>query len=309
MLDTRAPLSAAPVELTSTPFYPQTDFQCGPSALASVLARTDIEVTPGELSGQVYLPERHGSLQLELIAAARRHERLAVQVEPSSRAIIAELEVGRPVLALQNLGVAWLPFWHYSVIVGYTPETDSFVLRSGTSERLILRRAAFERSWARGRNWALVVLAPGELPQSADPESYVRAVVGLESVEKFAAARRAYEVGLERWPTNELLLLGYANALYGSGDAVLAANAYLNLLDLNPGHIPALNNLANVLGDLGCPEQALAVIDRAFESKDRSFDATLNETRRMLDSLPIQSSGCSNPISSMSPPLATRPAG
>jgi hypothetical protein len=61
------------VELTEVPFFPQTEYQCGPAALATVLAASGAKVTPDELVPQVYLPERKGSLQVEMLAAARRH--------------------------------------------------------------------------------------------------------------------------------------------------------------------------------------------------------------------------------------------
>ena len=65
------------VELAGVPFFPQDDYQCGPAALATVLAHSGVRVTPEALVPQVYLPARHGSLQVEMLAAARRHDRVA----------------------------------------------------------------------------------------------------------------------------------------------------------------------------------------------------------------------------------------
>ena len=61
----------ARVELESTPFFPQSDYQCGPAALATVLAADGVDVTADQLVSEVYLPGRRGSLQVELIAATR----------------------------------------------------------------------------------------------------------------------------------------------------------------------------------------------------------------------------------------------
>src|SRR5207237_9306004 len=52
------------VELTQVPFFPQDEYQCGPAALATVLASSGVKVTPEELVAQVYIPERKGSLQI-----------------------------------------------------------------------------------------------------------------------------------------------------------------------------------------------------------------------------------------------------
>ncbi|MCX7053381.1 MAG: hypothetical protein NTU56_04110, partial [Proteobacteria bacterium] len=46
----------ARVELTSTPFHPQTEHQCGPAALATVLGAAGRTVDPAALATEVYLP-------------------------------------------------------------------------------------------------------------------------------------------------------------------------------------------------------------------------------------------------------------
>ena len=76
-------------------------------------------VTPGELIPQVYLPAREGSLQAEIVAATCRRGLLAPPVEPALDALLAEIAAGHPVLVLQNLGLNWLPRWHYAVAIGY----------------------------------------------------------------------------------------------------------------------------------------------------------------------------------------------
>src|SRR4051812_2984801 len=63
---------AQKVELTATPFFPQEEYQCGPAALATVLQSAGIERTPAQLAPEIYLPQRQGSLQFELLAATRR---------------------------------------------------------------------------------------------------------------------------------------------------------------------------------------------------------------------------------------------
>ena len=79
-------------------------------------------VTPDELVSQTYLPGRRGSLQLELIAAARRHQRIPYVLDPDAAALFAELDAGHPVLVLQDLGVGPLHVWHYAVVIGYEAE-------------------------------------------------------------------------------------------------------------------------------------------------------------------------------------------
>ena len=70
-------------------------------------------------------------------------------------------------VVLQNLGLAWLPRWHYAVLVGHDLAARQLVLRSGTTERELMGFALFERTWARSARWAFVALVPGRLPATA----------------------------------------------------------------------------------------------------------------------------------------------
>ena len=74
----------ARVELTGVPFHPQEEYQCGPAALATVLVHAGVATTPDALVPEVYLPARGGSLQAEMLAAARRHGRWPTDSLPCS---------------------------------------------------------------------------------------------------------------------------------------------------------------------------------------------------------------------------------
>src|SRR6267143_388496 len=117
------------VELTQVPFFPQSEYQCGPAALATALASFGVKVTPEDLVPQVYLPERKGSLQIEMMAAARRHGMVSYQLAPRFEDVLRELSAGNPVIVLQNLGFGG--GWHYAVAVGYDYSYGDLILRSG----------------------------------------------------------------------------------------------------------------------------------------------------------------------------------
>ena len=72
-----------------------------------------------KLTDQVYVPARKGSLQIEMLAAARRNGTLAFVIPNRLEALLEELEAGNPVLVLLNLGLSWIPSWHYAVAIGY----------------------------------------------------------------------------------------------------------------------------------------------------------------------------------------------
>jgi hypothetical protein len=258
------PSAAASVELAGVPFFPQSDYQCGPAALATLLASAGVRVTPADLVPQVYVADLHGSLQAELLGATRRHELLPYVLAPDLSALFAELGAGRPVLVLQNLGFENAPAWHYAVVVGYDAERSRVILRSGGERRRLEPVARFARSWQRAEHWAFVALDPGELPASASADRYVHALAGAESLLPRAAADRAYASALKAWPNDELVLFAAAGHELGAGDLDDAATHYRSLLARSPRHPAALNNFANVLAAQGCYAEARAEVDAAL---------------------------------------------
>jgi tetratricopeptide (TPR) repeat protein len=281
----RLPADAPTVELATVPFFPQTEYQCGPAALATVLAHAGVDIAADDLVDEVYIAGLQGSLQPEMLGATRRHGLLPYVLEPDAAALAAELAAGRPVLVLQNLGFERAPLWHYAVVIGI--DGDEVILRSGTERRRVERDVRFLRSWQRGDNWAFVTVEPGVFPATATAGSYVRALAGAEAMLDPAAAERGYEAALKRWPGDELVLFAAAGHRHGTGDLTGATTLYSELLAAAPQHAAAHNNLANVLAARGCYGEALvearaaAASSTAAELGDAIRD-TVSEIERAI---------------------------
>ncbi len=276
----------APLELTATPFFPQERYQCGPAALATVLAASGVAVTADGLVAQVYVPGRHGSLRPEITAATRRHGRVPFVIEPEEEALLAELDAGRPVLVLQNLGVTLLPRWHYAVVVGVDPAREAFVLRSGTERRRITPRGTFLRTWERGGNWGMVALADGELPVRATAADVVGALADVEATGATGLAAAGYRAVLARWPGEATAMIGLGNIALADGDLAGAEENYRRALAVTPDSLAALNNLAETLGRSGRTAEALALIEHALAvaGPEHALAPVLRETRDSLSS-------------------------
>ena len=274
------PTEAESVELRSTPFFPQDRYQCGPAALATILTSSGVNVTADDLISKVYLPDRKGSLQVELLAATRTSGRIAYIVDGTLASLYAELAHGRPVLVLQNLGVSALPRWHYAVVVGIDSEAEQIFLRSGTDERRTTSIRTFLHTWRRGNYWAMVALQPGELPANAERSRYVMAAAAFEQVGQDAATTSIWLAARDRWPADSLVLLGLANAHYASDEYAEAKSVLYDILEIDADNHIARNNLAMVFINEKNFDAALQQVDRALRTVvDGDVKAELLRTR------------------------------
>lgn len=268
---TRALLDAPPadlpprVELGRTPFFEQADYQCGPASLSMALGAAGIDTRPEDLIGRVFVPGRQGSLQVEMIAAARSRGALAVRIPGRLDALLRELAAGHPVVVLQNLSLPIEPVWHYAVAIGYDLERRELLLRSGPMPRQQLALSTFELTWARGDHWAFVVLPPGRLPATATQAEMISALVAFERSAPAAEARRAYASAAARWPDSQVLAIGLGNTAYAAGDREAAADAF-RAAALRHADGAAWHNLAVVLRELGRLEEAEQAARQAVDT-------------------------------------------
>jgi tetratricopeptide (TPR) repeat protein len=254
---------APQAEITEAPFFPQLDYQCGPAALATSLAHFGVQVTAEDLVSQVYLPERRGSLQIEMLASARRNGLVAYQLAPRFDDVLREVAAGFPVIILQDYGVWPLRYWHYAVVVGYDMKDGRAVLRSGEKRRLVIPYAVLEYTWKESDYWAMVTAPPGRIPTTATEPAYLKAVIALEGAGSKQAARTAYAAMLERWPESVGAGIGLANVHYALGDLKQAESVLRLMVERHPDAAVAFNNLAQTVLDQGRAGEALQLAQRA----------------------------------------------
>lgn len=269
---------AQSVELGAVPFFPQEDYQCGPAALATVLTHSGVPITPEALVPQVYLPARRGSLQLEMLAAARRQGRVAYVLSPRYADLLREVDAGQPVLVLQDVG-SIVPQWHYAVVNGFDYPSGTVVLRSGTTRRLAMPFTAFERSWMKSGYWAMVTAPPERIPVTATEEDWMNAVLAMARVAESDSVTRAYAAALRRWPHNLPAAVGLANQHHALGALPQAEAVLRQALQHHPRSTVLVNNLAQVLSDQGRHREALAQAEQAASDPHSPFAEDARATR------------------------------
>lgn len=251
------------VELTAVPFFPQEEYQCGPAALATALNSAGVAILPAALTDQVYLPARKGSLQIEMLAAARRNGLAAYVLAPQLADVLREVASGTPVVVLQNMLVSWSPLWHYAVVVGYDLDKSKLILRSGTNARQVLPFWYFEHTWQFGGHWAMVTIRPDRIPATATEIGYASAADALDASGQKTAAATAYSTLLARWPNSLVGQLGLGNIYYAAGKLAEAEFAFRKATENHPESAPAFNNLAQTLADQGRLPEALQAAQTA----------------------------------------------
>jgi hypothetical protein len=284
------PVSAAnveplPTEISEVPFFPQEEFQCGPAALAGILNWSGVDTTPDDLSPYLYIPEREGTLQPELLAQSRRLGRIPYVIPPHPDALRAELAERHPVLVLQNNGVNWLPVWHYAVVVGVEGDAsdERVVLRSGDMQRYPLDADTFLHTWRRSNYWGVVVLPPGRLPASVGPDGVLRSIDDFARTADFDAVVTALDAAAERWTTDAGILFALGNHLYAGGDVAGAERIYQQGLAHNPGAAMLRNNLAWLLAEQGRIDAARREIALAKLADQPGFADDIEHTAAFIE--------------------------
>jgi hypothetical protein len=268
-------------ELAHVPFFPQDEYQCGPAALATVMHTAGARVSPASLVDEVWLPARQGSLQLEMLAAPRKHGLVSLRLAPRYADLLREVAAGNPVVVLQDVG-PMLPQWHYAVVNGFDYETGTILLRSGLQARQEMPFTYFERTWIAGKYWAMVVTPPERIPATATEHGWLEALLGLARGGNADATVRGYRTALARWPESLPAAVGLGNQLHARGSLDEAAAVLRSALQRHPQSVIVLNNLAQTLSDQGRNAEALTLIRRA-EDPQSPFAGEVRATRQLIE--------------------------
>lgn len=270
-------------EIQNVPYFAQTEHHCGPASLAMALNSAGAKVTPAELSTQVYLPGRQGSLQVEMLAAARRNGMVAYVLAPKLGDLLLEISAGTPVITLENYGAPYYPIWHYSVAIGFDLHRGEIVRHSGALERKATPLSVFEYFWRPEGHWAMVAVPPERVPATATEARYAEAVIALEKTGQTRSAASAYDAMLQRWPNSLTAMMGRGNTAHALGDLTRAEAAFRQAIAAHANAAAAYNNLAQTLLDRGKLDEAHATAEHAvrlggpFRSRAQ---ATLDDIRK-----------------------------
>lgn len=171
----------------AVPFFPDRRDQWGPSALAGVLGFWGRPVTPEELRKEIHFPKQPRSVALDLKYAARARGLEAEMGTGDLRLLKAELDAGRPVIVLLNIGARWAPVRSYQVVTGYNEWLGGVYVHFGPTKDFFISYSRFEKKWQNADRWFLRV---SEKKPAAEPEPAPLAAAPPECPPTFIAKRR-----------------------------------------------------------------------------------------------------------------------
>ena len=201
----RPPLPASQITARiDVPFVPPRSERCAATSIEMVAEfwRSRSTFTPllsgEELDARTLLPEKAGTLQAELVAAARADGLLVYMLDPTFEALYTALEAGTPPILLLNRGLSWYALWHYAPVTGYDTEARTILSHFADSPDEAIPLRTLAALWERSGNWGVLLLPPGFVPPLATPDRWLRSAYDLERTGMAAQAITAYESGIAR---------------------------------------------------------------------------------------------------------------
>lgn len=283
--------------IDSVPFIAQDEHACGPASLAMVLQYYGHQQSQERLKPLLLIPEREGTLQVELVSAARREGLLALSGPSRLEVLLADVAAGFPVIVLQNLRFTFWPQWHYAVVVGFDQNEHMVLLRSGQYRLIEVPYNTFLNTWQRAGNWSLTVTRPTQLPPSTTAKQLANAAEALAHARHPAAALGAYATASQRWPDALHLWNGMANLAYAQQRWTLSQQAFAQSLLHDATQARLWNNFAYALQQTACHDQAMAALSCAQSLAPK--DPYLQNSRLELDHIKaVKSQSCSVTITS-----------
>ncbi|WJG09059.1 PA2778 family cysteine peptidase [Aliiglaciecola sp. LCG003] len=276
--------------ITDVPFYPQQEYYCGPTVLAEVLNFYQFNTRPDDIAAHTVIPKRHGTLQLEMVSTARSFGVVPYTQRGTLEQLIRLVGENKPVIVFQNLGISWIPAWHYAVVIGYDLTQHKLILHSGETANLKVGFEVFERTWQRGNYWLLALQPPTQSSEQFDSYLYIKASHELITIGKTEQGVNGLQTATSQWPDEWLGYFLLGNYYMQVGDdphsQKMALQWFTRGLESGSEHAEYLNNYSYALANAGCFEQAQLILQRSINKWPENL--TLRSSVDQIDKLQAQ---------------------
>lgn len=153
----RSGLEARGHYIEGVPFVKQTEYDCGPAALAAVLSFRGRAADLERITASVYLPRLRGTLPMDLERYAKDEGFKTSSSAGTAAALKTAISINIPVLCLLDLGFGFYRQPHFVTVIGFDDGNGLFIMHDGGTPNRTMRYGDFEKKWARAGNWMIVI--------------------------------------------------------------------------------------------------------------------------------------------------------
>ncbi|MBI5560679.1 MAG: C39 family peptidase [Deltaproteobacteria bacterium] len=133
--------------IEGVPHFPQEEFMCGPSSLASVLNYYGAGVSMEEVAGEVYMAGLKGSLSIDLLIYAKGKGFNASYYSGGLPDLKKRVGEKTPPIIFVNLGFDVYPVGHYMVVTGFSDPDGVIIAHSGIEKDKIITYRELVNAW------------------------------------------------------------------------------------------------------------------------------------------------------------------
>ncbi len=143
--------------IEGVPFVKQTEYDCGPAALASVLSFRGKAVDLERITASVYLPQLRGTLPMDLERYAKDEGFKTSSSAGTAAALKTAIGSNIPVICLLDLGFGFYRQPHFVTVIGFDDGNGLFIMHDGGTPNKTIAYEDFEKKWARAGTWMIVI--------------------------------------------------------------------------------------------------------------------------------------------------------
>ncbi|WP_414829953.1 PA2778 family cysteine peptidase [Alteromonas sp. H39] len=265
--------------IADMPFFAQQQYYCGPTTLSEVFTFYGQPVDAEDIAPKIFIPEREGSLQLEMVSATRQYGFLPYAERGTLTQLFRLVDDDIPVIVFQNLSIELLPQWHYAVVIGYDLPAGTVTLHTGVTPDHTMSFELFEKTWARGNYWYMAPLPPEKASPALDAFTYTSAAYDMLNVGRTDAALAFLASATRQWPDQWLAYFLLANH-YLESKPKQAIAWFDKGYHVGQYQAAYMNNFAHVLANQGCDKQASKVLELALSRFPQ--DPALHKTQQAI---------------------------
>lgn len=141
--------------ITNVPFYPSEDNQCGPTSLAMVLNFLGIEISPSEISKEIYSKGAGGTSDFDMIRYVKKLGLKGDQYKGSVADLKSKISEGNPLIVMTDEGFWFYRKYHFMVVIGFSE--DGIIVNSGKKEKEYIKLETFLKKWEKTNFWTFFI--------------------------------------------------------------------------------------------------------------------------------------------------------